>query len=113
VLAEIQRRPWLGNVRELRNFVERAAALGVEEALAATSRAAGPVGPGAVGGGLPSPDIDRPFKDVRDEWLTHLEREYLRGWLERTGGNVTAVAEAIGLDRTYVHRLMKKHDLVR
>ena len=42
VIAEIVGRPWLGNVRELRNFVERAVVLGPREALAMTSSAAAP-----------------------------------------------------------------------
>ena len=62
---------------------------------------------------LPLPDIDRTYKEVRDEWTDHLEREYLRGWLERTDGNVSAAAEAMGVNRTYAHRLLKKHGLAR
>ncbi len=100
--------PWRGNVRELRNFVERAVALGTDEARSLQ------VGfPAKQTADLPAPSIDRPFKDVRDEWLTHLEREYVRGWLARTGGNLTAAADAMGLNRTYVHRLVKKHGLDR
>lgn len=34
--------------------------------------------------------------------------EYLRQLLERHGGNVTAVARAAGLDRSYVHQLIRK-----
>ncbi len=110
-LGQMAERPWLGNVRELRNFVERAVALGPEEAFVAAAHRSGPVR--ASSAGLPLPDVDRPFKDVRDEWMAHLEREYVRAWLERKAGNVTAVAEAIGLDRSYIHRLLKKHDLTR
>ena len=33
--------------------------------------------------------------------------------LEVHGGNVTAIAEAAGLARSYVHRLIRKHDLDR
>ena len=36
MLLKLTSRPWFGNVRELRNFVERAAALGPDEALALT-----------------------------------------------------------------------------
>jgi DNA-binding NtrC family response regulator len=107
--------PWRGNVRELRNFVERAVALGeqnlsspsIDPAVIEAAHAALP------STALPAPDLDRAFKDVRDAWLDHLEREYVRGWLARTGGNVSAAAEAMGLNRTYVHRLVKKHDLGR
>ncbi|MCB9595596.1 MAG: sigma 54-interacting transcriptional regulator [Sandaracinaceae bacterium] len=106
-LAWLQTQPWPGNVRELRNFVDRSVALGVEEARAQSGEVP------ARATTLPSPDLDRPFKDVRDEWLAHLEREVVRGWLGRTGGNVKAAAEAMGLNRTYLHRLMKKHGLDR
>jgi len=109
LLSWMMAQPWRGNVRELRNFVERAVALGPEMARAV------PVGlpERQTAGQLPMPAIERPFKDVRDEWMAHLEREYVRGWLERTGGNITAAADAMGLNRTYVHRLVKKHRLDR
>ena len=54
-----------------------------------------------------------PFKDVRDAWLEHLEKTYLANALEHHGGNVTAVAESAGLARSYVHRLIRKHNLDR
>jgi transcriptional regulator with GAF, ATPase, and Fis domain len=108
-LRQLAQRPWLGNVRELRNFVEQALAFGAREALALLPGAAADrSGPAAA---LPPVPLDRPFKDVREEWMNHLERQYVSGLLERHAGNVTAVAEAAGLDRTYVHRLIKKHDL--
>lgn len=107
-MAELRARPWLGNVRELRNFVERADALGAHEALALT-----PVTRAAPSAGLPDADLDEPFKDAKERWLSHLERQYLSRLLEAKRWNVSAVAEAMGLDRTYVHRLMRKHDLGR
>jgi two-component system nitrogen regulation response regulator NtrX len=108
LLDSLRARPWRGNVRELRNFVERALAFGTEEALdllppsemLQVSRTA-----------LPRVTYDEPFKVVRDRWVHHLEREYMRGVLARTGGNVSAAAEAAGLDRAYVYRLIRKHAL--
>jgi DNA-binding NtrC family response regulator len=108
LLAWIVAQPWRGNVRELRNFLERTAALGERDA-----RALQRSGPAASPGALPAPSIDRPFKEVQAEWMAHLEREYVRGWLARTNNNLTKAAEAMGLNRTYVHRLVKKHDLDR
>jgi transcriptional regulator of acetoin/glycerol metabolism len=49
--------------------------------------------------------------DPRERWVDHLDREYVRAILAKHGGNVPAVAQAAGLDRTYVHRLIRKHDL--
>jgi DNA-binding NtrC family response regulator len=111
LLREIAQRPWLGNVRELRNFVERAVALGTDEALAISSTGAARGSVDAGSADLPSVPLDQPFKDVRERWLDHLEREYVRGLLAHHDGNVSAVAQASGLTRAYVHRLIRKHDL--
>ena len=40
-----------------------------------------------------------------------LERSYVRSLLARHGRNVTAAAKEAGLNRTYLHRLIRKHDL--
>jgi two-component system response regulator GlrR len=105
VLAELARRPWLGNVRELRNAVERMLALG-PDALDDD----GPVAPTNTEG-LPPVPLDQPFKQVRQAWTDHLERVYIAGMLQRHGRSLARIAEASGLDRSYVHRLMRKHEL--
>ena len=108
---ELAEMPWLGNVRELRNFVERACAIGgARDAMRSPSdlseTADSPPGPDA----LPV-SFDQPFKEFRERWIDHGEREYLGRLLERHGRNVPAAAEAAGLDRTYVYRLIRKHGL--
>ena len=102
--------PWLGNVRELRNFVERACAIG------APGTRCDPAAPprGAAhrrSAGADAVAYEQPFKEFRERWIDHGEREYLRRLLERHGRNVPAAAEAAGLDRTYVYRLIRKHGL--
>jgi DNA-binding NtrC family response regulator len=109
LLADLRARPWRGNVRELRNFVERALTFGTDEALDLLPPPSVPEH--VARGPLPRVSYDEPFKVVRDRWVVHLEREYLRGVLARTGGNVSAAAEAAGLDRAYVYRLIRKHGL--
>jgi transcriptional regulator with GAF, ATPase, and Fis domain len=108
---ELADMPWLGNVRELRNFVERACAIGGRDALR-SSHAAVDGTPSAAAPALASPvAFEQPFKDFRERWIDHGEREYLQRLLERHGRNVPAAAEAAGLDRTYVYRLIRKHGL--
>ena len=107
LLAELNARAWEGNVRELRNFVERALALGAAEALAMASTEDAEV----AFRNLPNVPLDVPFKILKDRWNDHLEREYLRGMLERHEGNVSAVSAAAGIARSYVHRLIRKHRL--
>ncbi len=119
LLPELARRPWLGNVRELRNFVERARALGAAEALAmsgaeqpAPGRTAPPAAAAAPTGEPALPvSFDRPYKEVREDWLEYLEREYFRRLLVKHGRNVSAAADEAGVDRTYVYRLIRRHEL--
>ena len=110
---ELAEMPWLGNVRELRNFVERVCAIGAKDAMQ-SSRAAGSVG-GTAGATAASNAaavaFDQPFKEFRERWIDCGEREYLQRLLDRHGRNVPAAAEAAGLDRTYVYRLIRKHGL--
>ena len=110
-LVELTRRPWLGNVRELRNFVERSIALGARAALAMDAASSQPAMQASATSGMPPVPLDRAFKDIRDQWNDYLEREYLRGMLERHGRNITVIADAAGLDRTYIHRLIRRHGL--
>jgi transcriptional regulator with GAF, ATPase, and Fis domain len=107
LLSELVSRPWLGNVRELRNFVERVLALGTHEALTLQSSQTPTEGEEAY----PPVPLGEPFKVLRDRWVGYLEREYVAGLLRVHRGNVSAVAHAAGLDRSYVHRLIRRHDL--
>ena len=81
---ELAQMAWLGNVRELRNFVERACAIGARDALEmrpAATEAAAEAGASAVA-------FEQPFKEFRERWIDHGEREYLRRLLERHARNV-------------------------
>jgi DNA-binding NtrC family response regulator len=112
VLLALAARPWRGNVRELRSFVERAAAFGPEEALAwPESEGAAPAGGARPPVRLPEDLSSMTYRAVREQALRDVEREYVRALLDRHGGNVSAAARASGLSRTYVHRLIRRHAL--
>lgn len=104
LVAAARTRPFPGNVRELKNFVGRALTLGLESAVQS---------PRPVTASMQMPPIpfDSEFKDIRNEWMEHLERGYIEEMLRRHGRSLAGIAEASGLDRSYVHRLMRKHDL--
>ncbi len=103
LLREVAPQPWLGNVRELRNFLERVAAVGTRQALAMSAGDAPPAEPPATL--LEEAALfEKPFRDFREA----VEREYVRQLLERHQGNIAASALAAGLDRTYLYRLVRK-----
>jgi transcriptional regulator with GAF, ATPase, and Fis domain len=137
LLRELEQRPWRGNARELRNFVERAVALGPATALASlpalsaggstppssrppassanrqSQNQASP--PSTRASVVPSPgttiSFEQDLRRFRGEWGNYGEREYLRRLLGRHAGNVSAAAREAGVDRTYIHRLMRKHKM--
>jgi len=100
-------RPWRGNVRELRNFVERAVVLASPDLLAAETDGRAPPDDG------PAVPTELPYADARERWVGHFEREYVKAALARTGGNVARAARDCNVDRAYLFRLIKKHDLGR
>jgi transcriptional regulator with PAS, ATPase and Fis domain len=108
MVRELMGRPWLGNVRELRNFVERALALGAREALALS--AATPDG-AETQPRFPPALLTLPYKEMRERVLLAAERDYVEALLARHDRDVSAAAEAAGLNRTYLYRLVAKHRL--
>ena len=102
----LEQHPWPGNVRQLRNVIERTLALS---------------GPSSLGFDLPGSEtrgttkaapevnLDRPFVEQKAALLSEFERAYLEGLLARHDGNFSRAAAAAGIDRMYFKRLLKKH----
>ncbi|MDQ3034067.1 MAG: sigma 54-dependent Fis family transcriptional regulator [Myxococcota bacterium] len=103
------RRAFPGNVRELKAYVDRATLLGVEaaESLATSLVPAVDVADAE----LPPVDVTRPFKELRAEWADLLERAYFRRLIEQRGRSLSDLADASGLDRSYIYRLLRKHSM--
>jgi two-component system response regulator GlrR len=100
---------WPGNVRQLRNYLERRVALG--EAIAPPgSETSMPPPPNDDGEKL-SVSLDQPLKLAREEWNNIFEARYLDGLLDRHGNNVSAAARAAGVNRVHFYRLLRKHGL--
>jgi transcriptional regulator with PAS, ATPase and Fis domain len=105
LLAAIAARPWRGNVRELRNFVDRARAFGVPEALA-SFRDPKPMHSAAR---LELPSFDQTFRAFREAWREAGDREFLRQLLARHDQNVGQAAQAAEIDRTYLYKLIRRY----
>jgi len=100
---------WPGNVRQLRNYVERRVAFGDSIELPGSESIAAPP-PGPVHDGV-DVDLEKPLKVVREEWINELETRYLQGQLARHDGNITTAARAAGVNRVHFYRLLWKHGL--
>jgi two-component system nitrogen regulation response regulator NtrX len=106
-LAALQAHDWPGNVRQLRNNVERLlilAAGGPEEAVTLDNLPAEVIGSDSGEGGAPSERlISLSLRDARE----HFEREYLTAQINRFGGNISRTAAFIGMERSALHRKLK------
>jgi two-component system response regulator HydG len=106
---------WDGNVREVRNVIERACILTDTEfvtekeislAIPAESRTGAPQPAGqSTGQAEPVPTANQL------ERLAELEREHIQRALERTGGNKKAAAQMLGLSRRALYRRLERLEL--
>jgi DNA-binding NtrC family response regulator len=99
---------WPGNVREVRNFVERFLALpgAAPEELIPRAGLPASLAP-SVGLG----DLDIDFHDAKQRFTDRFERAYLEHLLERNGDNLSKAARVSGLSRQSCYRLLQKHGL--
>lgn len=103
-MVALQSHEWPGNVRQLRNVVERLLILTNGEAAGPITAAHLPVdSSGGAANGGPMQMISMSLRDARE----HFEREYLAMQITRFGGNVSRTAAFIGMERSALHRKLK------
>jgi two-component system nitrogen regulation response regulator NtrX len=106
-MAVLQAHSWPGNVRQLRNIVERLLILATDDAVQAISADLLP--PDLSGnaswnnGGKGDLVISLPLREAREIF----EREYLVAQINRFGGNISRTASFIGMERSALHRKLK------
>ena len=110
-LAQLSSRTWRGNVRELRNVLDRARALGVDRAFSRDEGVVPAGAPDPQGIAVPAALLELPHRDFRERWAETGEKIYLERQLLLADGNVSKVSRQIQLARTYTHKLIKKHGL--
>jgi two-component system nitrogen regulation response regulator NtrX len=105
-IAVLQTREWAGNVRELRNNVERILILAGGEAQSEITASMLPsdtgAGPAASAFGIEHLLV-HPLREAREVF----ERDYITAQLGRFGGNISKTAQFIGMERSALHRKIK------
>jgi two-component system, NtrC family, nitrogen regulation response regulator NtrX len=105
-LAVLQAHDWPGNIRQLRNNIERLMIMVMgEEAVSADML------PSDIGSGIPPLPtgmggeklLTLPLREAREIF----EKEYLMAQISRLGGNISRTAEFIGMERSALHRKLK------
>jgi len=113
VFDRLRQYRWPGNVRELRNCCERMVIMSGDRITAGDVPES--IGPRAAPASAKPGDTDFsrygevPLKDLRDL----VERDYILKKLEEHDWNITQAAQALGVERTNLHKKIKQHGLSR
>jgi two-component system, NtrC family, nitrogen regulation response regulator NtrX len=107
-LAVLQSHDWPGNVRQLRNNVERLMILAGGEPDAVISASMLPQDVGSMVPNMPNGNggehlMGLPLREAREVF----EREYLVAQISRFNGNISRTAEFVGMERSALHRKLK------
>jgi two-component system nitrogen regulation response regulator NtrX len=107
-MAVLQSHDWPGNVRQLRNNIERLMILAGGEAHALINASMLPPDVGSMVPSMPNGNggeqlMGLPLRDARELF----EREYLVAQISRFGGNISRTAEFVGMERSALHRKLK------
>ncbi len=107
-MAALQAHDWPGNVRQLRNNVERLLILASGDASTVITAnmlpsEIGSSTPPAINGSGGQHLMALPLREAREVF----EREYLKAQVSRFGGNISRTAEFVGMERSALHRKLK------
>jgi two-component system, NtrC family, nitrogen regulation response regulator NtrX len=107
-MAVLQSHDWPGNVRQLRNNVERLMILAGGDPDAVITASMLPQDVGSMVPSMPNGNggeqlMGLPLREAREVF----EREYLVAQISRFGGNISRTAEFVGMERSALHRKLK------
>ena len=98
---------WPGNIRELRNLIERITILSVNESQSNVNKILNDILSQSSSSNLSSNDLTNamsfPLKEAREKF----EKKYLVNQLQKNHGNISKTAEHIGMERSALHRKLK------
>jgi DNA-binding NtrC family response regulator len=119
---DLSERSWSGNVRELRNVMERLMVLTDSSDLLGDDGIPDLARQEPSGEGdsdqlerrtleqlLPDGFLDLDYKTAKAQLLSHFEAVYIQRLAERHGGNISRIARDAGVDRHVVRKLLEKH----
>jgi len=122
LIAQLKTRQWQGNVRELRNVVERAVVMADSSASPLVddeTPAPRPPPPGTpaplpgedwLARALPPGYLEQPYKEARDDLVGRFERRYLTRLMEKHGKNLSAIAREAQVGLQVIRRMIDRQD---
>jgi DNA-binding NtrC family response regulator len=113
-LSALNNHAYAGNVRELENIIERAVifcrgdVITQKDLCLDDGRSFCSADPETEGGRMDDELSRLSFKDAREVMLKQFHRNYIESLLRENSGNVSQAAEKAGIQRQYLHRLIKE-----
>jgi two-component system nitrogen regulation response regulator NtrX len=107
-MAALQAHDWPGNVRQLRNIIERTIIMAPGDRVSAidVDLLPGEILDNQGSAGMPASTLTimgSPLREARESF----EREYLKIQIRRFSGNISRTASFIGMERSALHRKLK------
>jgi DNA-binding NtrC family response regulator len=111
--AEMEANAWNGNIRELQHTVEKAVILGEGRQIASRDLFLGPVAEGVAGGvgGAGGIGLGGGTDLSAFTTLEQMEREMIKVAMDRNGGNLSAVAQQLGITRQTLYNKIRRYEL--
>lgn len=116
-MAVLQQYEWPGNIRELRNLIERLMIMvpghvieASQAAMSIQGRTAGPSVSSSAGGHAASPLFAKAYDSLRDA-RNAFEKEYIGRKLREHHWNISRTAEDLQIERSHLHRKIKLLDV--
>ena len=94
---------WPGNIRELRNLIERIAILSPDSTIKISNIIKESLKKTKLDDISPENSLSVPLKEARENF----EKEYLTSQLKKFNGNISKTADFIGMERSALHRKLK------
>ncbi|MDZ7342381.1 MAG: sigma-54 dependent transcriptional regulator [candidate division KSB1 bacterium] len=108
-MSKLQAHSWPGNIRDLRNFIER---------LMATYIGAGPIDAsdikfltGEQAFQFPVYLLDQPYEDAKEALFHDFKKVYFRRALQKHHGNISSAAKECGLNRASLHKILRELEI--
>ena len=108
-LTFLQSMEWPGNIRQLRNYIERILILGPEDNFISINelRGSNPTLQDENIETVINNVVSLPLREARELF----ERDYLLTQINRFGGNISRTASFVGMERSALHRKLKSLDI--
>jgi transcriptional regulator with PAS, ATPase and Fis domain len=106
VMALLMVCPWRGNIRELENVIERAVILCRSNQITINEVTTHGVQPRSLPN-FTETIFQLPFKEAKEEVIKAFHHQYIQAMLQQTNGNISKAAAKAGLQRQYLHRIIK------